>query len=73
MEPDQESTTIANRSDFAQWAIERAAAIVAEQGSNLAQAARADGDVAITGAANALGQAIVNAMLEVFNGLVGEE
>ncbi|MCJ8054692.1 hypothetical protein GB928_006920 [Shinella curvata] len=73
MEPIQDTTTIANRSDFAQWAIERAAAIVAEQGGTLALAARGDGDEAIAGAANALGQAIVDAMLEVFDGLVGDD
>lgn len=68
-----ETTTISNRSDFAQWAIERAAAIVAEQGANLALAARdgQDGKIAETG--NALGQAIVNALLEVFDSVVGEE
>ncbi|WLR95626.1 hypothetical protein [Shinella zoogloeoides] len=68
-----DTTTIANRSDFAQWAIERAAAIVAEQGGDLALAARGEGDEAIAGAANALGQAIVDAMLEVFDGLVGQD
>lgn len=73
MEQIEETTTIANRSDFAQWAIERAAAIVAEQGGALALAARGDGDEAIAGAANALGQAIVDAMLEVFDGLIGED
>lgn len=35
-----EATTISTRADFAQWAIERSRAIVAEQGGNLALAAR---------------------------------
>lgn len=39
-----ETTTIGSRADFAQWAIERANAIIAEQGGNLAVAARDGGD-----------------------------
>lgn len=68
-----ETTTIENRADFAQWAIERASAIIAEQGSELAMMARGGEDEKIAEAANALGQAIVNAMLEVFDGLVGDD
>ncbi|MDI7864979.1 hypothetical protein MRS76_23925 [Rhizobiaceae bacterium n13] len=68
-----ESTTIENRSDFAQWAIERASAIVAEQGGNLALAARNGGDDKIAEAANALGQVVVDALLEVFDGLMAED
>lgn len=64
--------TIENRSDLAQWAIERAKAIVAEEGGNLALAARDQGDEQIAAAANALGQAIVDAMLEVFDGLTAD-
>jgi hypothetical protein len=64
-----ETVTIENRSDLAQWAIERARAIVAEEGGNLCLAARDHGDEEIAAAANALGQAIVDAMLEVFDGL----
>ncbi|MBB6181251.1 hypothetical protein [Pseudorhizobium flavum] len=68
-----ETATISNRAEFAQWAIERSRAIVAEQGSNLALAARDmdEGQIAETG--NALGQAIVDALLEVFDGLLEEE
>ena len=69
-EPDIETMSIENRSDFAQWAIERARAIVAEQGGNLALAARDMSDDQIAATANALGQAIVDALLEVFDGLV---
>lgn len=68
-----ESTTIETRSDFAQWAIERAAAIVAEQGANLAMAAREGGDKEIAETANALGQSIVDTLLEVFDALLPEE
>ena len=39
-----ETVTIENRSDLAQWAIERAKSIVAEEGGNLCLAARDQGD-----------------------------
>lgn len=68
-----ETTTIETRPDFAQWAVERASAIVAGQGGDLAVAARSDDDGHIAGAANALGQAIVDALLEVFDGLTDTE
>lgn len=68
-----DTTTIENRSDFAQWAIERASAIIADQGGNLALAARDGGNDEIAAAANALGQAIVDAMLEVFDGLLQDD
>jgi hypothetical protein len=71
-EPSIETMSIENRSDFAQWAIERSRAIVADQGGNLALAARDMSDDKITETANALGQAIVDALLEVFDGLVPE-
>jgi hypothetical protein len=67
-----ETVTIQNRSDLAQWAIERAKAIVAKEGGNLCLAARDQGDEQIATAANALGQAIVDALLEVFDGLTQE-
>lgn len=68
-----ETVTIESRADFAQWAIERARAIVAEQGGNLALAARDMEDDKIAETGNALGQAIVDAMLEVFDGLAPDE
>ena len=71
-EPPIETMSIENRSDFAQWAIERSRAIVADQGGNLALAARDMSDDKIAETANALGQAIVDALLEVFDGLVPE-
>ncbi len=67
-----ETMTIENRADFAQWGIERAKAIVADQGGNLAMAARDGADDKIAETANALGQAIVDALLEVFDGLISE-
>jgi hypothetical protein len=67
-----ETMSIENRSDFAQWAIERSRAIVADQGGNLALAARDMSDDKIAETASALGQAIVDALLEVFDGLVPE-
>ena len=72
-EPVIETTVIENRSDFAQWAIERSRAIVAEQGGNLALAARDKSDDKIAETANALGQAIVEALLEVFDSLTNED
>jgi hypothetical protein len=71
-EPIIETMSIESRSDFAQWAIERSRAIVAEQGGNLALAARDMADDKIAETANALGQAIVDALLEVFDGLVAD-
>lgn len=59
--------------DFAQWAIERASAIIAEQGGNLALAAREGSKETIAAAPNALGQTIVDTLLEVFDGLIGTE
>lgn len=68
MDESAETMTISSRSDFALWAIERAKAIVAMQGGDLL-AARDEGDERIAETANAMGQAIVDALLEVFDGL----
>jgi hypothetical protein len=68
-----EAMSIENRSDFAQWAIERSRAIVADQGGNLALAARDMSEEKIADEASLLGQAIVDALLEVFDGLVPED
>ncbi|MDQ0563600.1 hypothetical protein QO004_005415 [Rhizobium mesoamericanum] len=65
-----ETVTIESRNDFAQWAIERARAIVAEQGGDLAIAARDMDEQAIGASGNALGSAITEALLEVFDSLV---
>jgi hypothetical protein len=65
-----DTVTIDNRADFALWAIERAKLVVSEEGTALALAARDMDDEAIGVAGNALGQAIADAMLEVFDGLM---
>ena len=67
-----DTVTIAGRNDFAQWAIERARAIVAVQGGNLAIATRDMDERAIAESGNALGTAITEALLEVFDGLLPE-
>ena len=72
MDEQDDTMTISNRSEFALWAIERAKAIVSEEGGNLAIATRDHGEDEIAASANALGQAIVDALLEVFDGLMQE-
>ena len=67
-----ETTEISSRSDFAQWAIERAREIVMNEGSALALAARDMDEQALAASGTALGQAIADAMLEVFDGLIAE-
>lgn len=63
---------IGSRGDFGLWAIEVAKQIVGEQGFELAQAARDGTEDDVRAAGNALGQAITNALLEVFDGLLDE-
>jgi hypothetical protein len=65
-----DTVTIDNRADFAQWAVERAREIVSQEGTALALAARDMDEKAIGEAGNALGQAIADAMIDVFDGLV---
>jgi len=65
-----EPPNIENRADLVQWAIERSRAIVGDKGGDLALAARDHSDENIAETANALGQAIVDALLEVFDGLM---
>jgi hypothetical protein len=67
-----DTVTVDNRGDFAMWAIERARAIVSDQGAALALAVRdgTDDDVRVSG--NALGQAITDALLEVFDELLSD-
>ena len=64
---------INNREEFAQWAIARANAVLEEQGSNLATAARAGDGNQIADAANALGQTIVDTLLDAFDCLVDSD
>ncbi|MEO9611543.1 MAG: hypothetical protein ABJG86_19340 [Nitratireductor sp.] len=68
-----ETLIINSREEFAQWAIERANAVLVEQGSNLATAARSGDEEQMTNAANALGQRIVDTLLDAFDCLVVDE
>lgn len=63
---------IDNRGDFGLWAIERAKEIIAQEASALAVAARGDDEDKMRNAANALGSAIVDAMMEVYDGLLSD-
>jgi hypothetical protein len=65
-----EPIKIENRGDFALWAIEAAKQIVGEHAFELAKAARDGNDDEMRAAGNALGQAITNALLEVYDGLL---
>ncbi|KWV49055.1 hypothetical protein AS026_29950 [Rhizobium altiplani] len=65
-----DTVQIGSRGDFGLWAIEVAKQIVGEQGFELAQAARDGTEDDLRTAGNALGQAITNALLEVFDGLL---
>lgn len=65
-----DAISIDNRGDFGQWAIEVAKLIVSEQGFELARAARDGSEEDVRAAGNALGQAITNALLEVYDGLL---
>jgi hypothetical protein len=68
-----EQRIVDSRDDFAQWAIDRANAILTDQGSNLATASRRGDEAQIGETTRALGQAIVDALFEAFDGLVCEE
>lgn len=68
-----ETRIIDSRNDFAQWAIDRSNAILTDQGSELATAARNGNEAQIDETARALGQAIVDALIEAFDGLAGDE
>lgn len=64
------SIKIDNRGDFGLWAIEVAKQIVAEEGFELAKASRDGTEDQVRVAGNALGQAITNALIEVYDGLL---
>lgn len=64
-----ETMEIDNRGDFGLWAIEVAKQVVADQGFELARAARDGNDEDVRAAGNALGQAITDALMEVYDGL----
>lgn len=67
-----ETVEISSRSDFALWAFQRAQEIVTAEGTAFAIAARDMNEEALAQTAAALGKAISEAMLEVFDGLTGE-
>ena len=64
---------INNREEFAQWAIERANSVIGEQGSALATAARSGDEAQLASAAKALGQTIVDTLIDAFDCLVDDE
>ena len=66
----EEQTQIGNRGDFGQWAIEVAKLIVSEQGFELARAARDGSEDDVRAAGAALGQAVTDALMEVYDGLI---
>lgn len=68
----EDTIQIGNRGDFGLWAIEAAKQIVSEQGFELARTARdgTEDDVRIAG--NASGQAMTNALMEVFDARLEE-
>jgi hypothetical protein len=72
MDVQMDTVEINGRSDFALWAIQRAQEIVMAQGSALALAARDMDEEALKENGAALGKAIADAMLEVFDGLMAE-
>ncbi len=72
MEIDMDTVEINGRSDFALWAIQRAQEIVMNEGAALALAARDMNEDALQENGAALGKAIADAMLEVFDGLMTE-
>ena len=68
-----DTMVINNRDEFAQWAIDRANTIIVEQGSAIATAARSGDEAQLSGAANTLGQTIVDTLLDAFDCLVDSE
>lgn len=66
----EDAIKIDNRGDFGLWAIEVAKMIVSEQGFELASAARDGSEDDVRASGNALGQAITNALMEVYDGLL---
>jgi hypothetical protein len=68
----EEPVQIENRGDFGQWAIEVAKQIIMDQGFELAKAAREGTDEDVRVAGNALGQAITDVLLEVYDALLDD-
>ncbi|PYB70023.1 MULTISPECIES: hypothetical protein [Rhizobium] len=69
----EDTVAIETRSEFALWAIERAKEIVSQEGTALALAARDMDEEGLREAGHKLGAAISDALLEVFDGLLGSE
>ena len=67
-----ETVAIDNRSEFVLWAIELSKEIVSTHATALALAARDCNEDEIRTAGNALGTAITEALLQVFDGLLEE-
>ncbi|WEX79377.1 hypothetical protein PYH37_006268 (plasmid) [Sinorhizobium numidicum] len=65
-----ETVEISSRSDFVLWTIQRAQEIVTAEGAAFAMASRDMNEEALAATAAALGRAISDAMLEVFDGLM---
>jgi hypothetical protein len=68
----EDTINIDNRADFVLWAVDRAKEIMGREASDLAIAARDGEEETMRAAGNALGQAITDAMVEVFDSLVGD-
>lgn len=68
-----EEMQIDNRGDFGLWAIDVAKQIVSEEGFELARASRDGNEDDVRRAGNALGQAITNALMEVYDGLLQDD
>lgn len=66
----EDTIKINSRGDFGLWAIEVAKQIVSEQGFELAKAARDGTEDEVRTAGNGLGQAITNALMQVYDGLL---
>jgi hypothetical protein len=69
----EDTVAIESRSEFALWAIERAKEIVSQEGTALALAARDMDEEGLRDAGQKLGGAISDALLEVFDGLLGDQ
>jgi hypothetical protein len=69
----EDTVAIETRSEFALWAIERAKEIVSQEGTALALAARDMDEESLREAGHTLGAAISDALLEVFDGLLGDQ
>lgn len=67
-----DNVEITSRAEFALWAIQRAQEIMVTEGAALALAGRDMDEAALKDSGAALGQAIADAMVEVFDGLMAE-